>query len=54
LALTHVGEDHAGALFDWISLVTNRIAKVSTAIRFPRHINDLAVHVEQPTVIDAA
>ena len=51
---SHVGEDDSGALFDRIGFLTNRFAKTFSAVFFSRHVDDLAVHVVEPAMIDAA
>src|SRR6266850_386132 len=53
-ARSHVGKDHSGALFDRIGLLTNRFAKTFATVHFSRHVDDLAVYVVEPPVIDAA
>src|ERR1700752_4612961 len=51
---SHISEDDSGALFDRIGLLTNRFAETFTAVHFSRHVDDLAVYVVEPAMIDAA
>src|SRR5258705_11516652 len=54
LAVTHIGEDHSSSFLTRICFVTNRIPKILSSSGLSGHVDDLAVNVIQPAVIDAS
>src|SRR6266508_5257205 len=50
----HIGEDHSSSFLTRICFVTNRIPKILSSRRLSGHVDDLAVNVVQPAVIDAS
>src|SRR4030095_12352933 len=54
LAVTHIGEEHSSSLPTRICFVTNRIPNILSSSGLSGHVDDLAVNVIQPAVIDAS
>src|SRR5205807_10028736 len=54
LAVAHIGEDHSSSFLARICFVTNRIRKILSSSGRSWHVDDLAVNVIRPAVIDAS
>src|SRR5690349_19115218 len=54
LARPHIDPDEAAAFMRWIGLVLDMRLHARAVVGLARHVEDVAVHIELPAVIEAA